>query len=177
MPVPKRSNRKNVPLADFNLCCGEHGSSQVQVCNRLEFNLLEFNPLEFKLLEFKLCRKVLCLQMCLHHQTHRQCHRGRCLCQCLRQVPRCSPSRYPQRQRTRKLHRGLTEMRLAHERGDPLPTVAEAKMQMAKAAIFRSNPLGMLDPQTGGSEGSSDAGGSSRSCHIPLVRATDQQDM
>ena len=39
-------------------------------------------------------------------------------------------------------------MRLAHERGDPIPTVAEAKMQMAKAAIFRSNPMGMLDPQT-----------------------------
>ena len=42
---------------------------------------------------------------------------------------------------------GINRMRLAHERGDPIPTVAEAKMQMAKAAIFRSNPLGMLDPQ------------------------------
>ena len=33
---------------------------------------------------------------------------------------------------------GINRMRLAHERGDPLPTVAQAEMQMAKAAIFRS---------------------------------------
>ena len=39
-------------------------------------------------------------------------------------------------------------MRLAHERGDPLPTVAQAQMQRAKAAIFRSHPTGVLDPQS-----------------------------
>ena len=44
--------------------------------------------------------------------------------------------------------RGINRMRLAHERGDPLPTVAQAKMQMAKAAIFRSHPTGVLDPQS-----------------------------
>ena len=43
---------------------------------------------------------------------------------------------------------GINRMRLAHERGDPIPTVAQAKMQMAKAAIFRSRPTGVLDPQS-----------------------------
>ena len=43
---------------------------------------------------------------------------------------------------------GINRMRLAHERGDPIPTVAQAKMQMAKAAIFRSHPTGVLDPQS-----------------------------
>ena len=43
---------------------------------------------------------------------------------------------------------GINRMRLAHERGDPVPTVAQAQMQRAKAAIFRSNPMGVLDPQS-----------------------------
>ena len=43
---------------------------------------------------------------------------------------------------------GINRMRFAHEHGDPIPTVAEAQMQRAKAAIFRSNPMGVLDPQT-----------------------------
>ena len=43
---------------------------------------------------------------------------------------------------------GISRMRLAHERGDPIPTVAQAKMQMAKAAIFRSRPTGVLGPQS-----------------------------
>ena len=43
---------------------------------------------------------------------------------------------------------GINRMRLAHERGDPIPTVAQAQMQRAKAAIFRSHPTGVLDPQS-----------------------------
>ena len=43
---------------------------------------------------------------------------------------------------------GINRMRLAHERGDPLPTVAQAQMQRAKAAIFRSHPTGVWDPQS-----------------------------
>ena len=42
---------------------------------------------------------------------------------------------------------GINRMRLAHERGDPLPTVEEAKVQRAKAAIFRSNLGQTVDPQ------------------------------
>ena len=42
---------------------------------------------------------------------------------------------------------GINRMRLAHERGDPLPTVEEAKVQRAKAAIFRSNLSQTVDPQ------------------------------
>ena len=43
---------------------------------------------------------------------------------------------------------GINRMRLAHERGDPIATVAQAQMQRAKAAIFRSHPTGVLDPQS-----------------------------
>ena len=43
---------------------------------------------------------------------------------------------------------GINQMRLAHEHGDPIPTVAQAQMQRAKAAIFRSHPTGVLDPQS-----------------------------
>ena len=60
---------------------------------------------------------------------------------------------------------GINRMRLAHERGDPIPTVAQAKMQMAKAAIFRSRPTGVLDPQSVAKAiGNCNSGGRTRSC-------------
>ena len=42
---------------------------------------------------------------------------------------------------------GINRMRLSHERGDPLPSASEVDMRKAKAVIFHSNPLGVLDQQ------------------------------
>ena len=146
--------------------------SPVHVCNHLEFN-----PQEFKLREFRLCRKVLCLQMCLRHPTHLQCHRGLCHCLCLRQMLqwRCTPSKFPQHPRTRKLHRGLTgwdwPMNVeTHSRQLRRPRFREPKLLSFAATWARQWTLRWWQKRWR-------RRWKLQACHIPLVRATDQQDM
>ena len=133
MPVPKRPNRKNVPLADFNLAVASMAkpSASVQPPG-IQASGIQAAPKSTLLADVPASSSAPPMsqgpmpQMGAPMQTK----------------PVSTAATNPE------TSQGINRMRLAHERGDPIPTVAEAKMQMAKAAIFRSNPMGMLDPQT-----------------------------
>ena len=142
MPVPKRPNRKNVPLADFNLAVANmvKPSASVQPpgiqssgiqSSGIQAPGIQAVPKSTLLADVPASSNAPPMpqgpmpQMGAPMQTK----------------PVSTAATDPE------TSQGINRMRLAHERGDPIPTVAEAKMQMAKAAIFRSSPLGMLDPQ------------------------------
>ena len=138
MPVPKRPNRKNVPLADFNHAVANMAKPSASVqppgiqFSGIQAPGIQAVPKSTLLADVPASSNAPPMsqgpmpQMGAPMQTK----------------PVSTAATNPE------TSQGINRMRLAHERGDPIPTVAEAKMQMAKAAIFRSNPLGMLDPQT-----------------------------
>ena len=128
-PVPKRPSRKNVPLAEFNRTVagmakpgGMVQSPGIQAVEKGR-TLLADVPASSNAPPMS---QGPVLQMDAQMQTR----------------PVSTAATNPE------ASQGINRMRLAHERGDPLPTVAQAKMQMAKAAIFRSHPTGVLDPQS-----------------------------
>ena len=118
-PVPKHPSRKNVPLAEFNRTV----ASMAKPSGVVQSSGIQAVP------------------------------KGSTL---MADVPASSnappmtqgPSPVSTAKTNPETSQGINRMRLAHERGDPIPTVAEAQMQKAKAAIFRSQPMGVLDPQT-----------------------------
>ena len=128
-PVPKRPSRKNVPLAEFNRTVAEMAkpggmvqSPGIQAVAKGS-TLMADVPASSNAPPMSQ-RPV--PQMDAQMQTR----------------PVSTAATNPE------TSQGINRMSLAHERGDPFPTVAQAKMQMAKAAIFRSRPTGVLDPQS-----------------------------
>ena len=128
-PVPKRPSRKNVPLAEFNRTVAEMAkpggmvqSSGIQAVAKGS-TLLANVPASSNAPPMA---QGPAPPMVAQMQTR----------------PVSTATTNPE------TSQGINRMRLAHERGDPIPTVAQAKMQMAKAAIFRSRPTGVLDPQS-----------------------------
>ena len=139
MPVPKRPNRKNVPLADFNHAVANmvKPSASVQIpgiqSSGIQAPGIQAMPKSTLLANVPASSNAPPMSQGPMPMPQTSAP--------MQTKPVSTAATNPE------TSQGINRMRLAHERGDPIPTVAEAKMQMAKAAIFRSNPLGMLDPQ------------------------------
>ena len=134
IPVPKRPNRKNVPLAEFNRTVAEMAKPGAVVPPPgIQASGIQAAPKGSALLaDVPASSNAPPMSQGPMPQMGAQ----------MQTKPVSTAATNPE------TSQGINRMRLAHERGDPIPTVAEAKMQMTKAAIFRSNPLGVLDPQT-----------------------------
>ena len=134
IPVPKRPNRKNVPLAEFNRTVAEMAKPGAVVPPPgIQASGIQAAPKSSALLaDVPASSNAPPMSQGSMPQMGAQ----------MQTKPVSTAATNPE------TSQGINRMRLAHERGDPIPTVAEAKMQMAKAAIFRSNPMGVLDPQT-----------------------------
>ena len=141
MPVPKRPNRKNVPLADFNHAVANMAkpSACVQPSGiqspGIQAPGIQAVPKSTLLADVPasssappMSQGPMPLPM---PQTNVPMQ--------TKQVSTASTNP--------ETSQGINRMRLSHERGDPLPTVEEAKVQRAKAAIFRSNLGQTVDPQ------------------------------
>ena len=146
MPVPKRPNRKNVPLADFNHAVANmvKPSASVQPPG-IQFSGIQSSGIQAPGMQ-AVPKSTLLADVPASSNAPPMSQGPMPM-----PMPQTGAPMQPKPVSTAATNpetsQGINRMRLAHERGDPLPTVAEAKMQMAKAAIFRSNPLGMLDPQ------------------------------
>ena len=141
MPMPKRPNRKNVPLADFNHAVANMAkpSACVQPSGiqspGIQAPGIQAVPKSTLLADVPASSSAPPMsqgpmplpmpQTSVPMQT--------------KQVSTASTNP--------ETSQGINRMRLSHERGDPLPTVEEAKVQRAKAAIFRSNLSQTVDPQ------------------------------
>ena len=123
-PVPKRPSRKNVPLAEFNRTVAEMAKPGGMVQSSGIQAVAKGSTLLANVPASSNAPPM--APMDAQMQTR----------------PVSTATTNPE------TSQGINRMRLAHERGDPIPTVAQAKMQMAKAAIFRSRPTGVLDPQS-----------------------------
>ena len=141
MPMPKRPNRKNVPLADFNHAVANMAkpSACVQPSGiqspGIQAPGIQAVPKSTLLADVPasssappMSQGPMPLPM---PQTNVPMQ--------TKQVSTASTNP--------ETSQGINRMRLSHERGDPLPTVEEAKVQRAKAAIFRSNLSQTVDPQ------------------------------
>ena len=141
MPMPKRPNRKNVPLADFNHAVANMAkpSACVQPSGiqspGMQAPGIQAVPKSTLLADVPASSSAPPMsqgpmplpmpQTSVPMQT--------------KQVSTASTNP--------ETSQGISRTRLSHERGDPLPTVEEAKVQRAKAAIFRSNLSQTVDPQ------------------------------
>ena len=170
MPVPKRPNRKNVPLADFNHAVANMAkpSACVQPSGiqspGIQAPGIEGVPKSTVLADVPassnappMSQGPMPLPM---PQTNVPMQ--------TKQVSTASTNP--------ETSQGINRMRLSHERGDPLPTVEEAKVQRASkllsfaATWARQWTLRWWQKRWR-------RRWKLQACHIPLVRATDQQDM
>ena len=146
MPVPNRSNRKNVPLADFNHAVANmvKPSASVQPPG-IQYSGIQSSGIQAPGIQ-AVPKSTLLADVPASSNAPPMSQGPMPM-----PMPRTGAPMQPKPVSTAATNpetsQGINRMRLAHERGGPLPTVAEAKMQMAKAAIFRSKLLGMLDQQ------------------------------
>ena len=141
MPVPKRPNRKNVPLADFNHAV----ANMVKPSASVQPSGIQSSGIQAPGIQ-AVPKSTLLADVPASSSAPPMSQGPMPL-----PMPQTSAPMQTKQVSTASTNpetsQGINRMRLAHERGDPIPTVVEAQMQRAKAAIFRSNPLGMLDPQ------------------------------
>ena len=141
MPVPKRPNRKNVPLADFNHAV----ANMVKPSACVQPSGIQSPGIQAP--GIQAVPKSTLLANVLASSNAPPMSQGPMPLP----MPQTSASMQTKQVSTASTNpetsQGINRMRLAHERGDPLPTVEEAKVQRAKAAIFRSNLGQTVDPQ------------------------------
>ena len=104
MPVPKRPNRKNIPLADFNHAV----ANMVKPSACVQPSGIQSPGIQAPGIQ-AVPKSTLLANVPASSNAPPMSQGPMPLnCLCLRQVHRCRPSKFPQRPRTRRLHRGLT---------------------------------------------------------------------
>ena len=121
-PVPKRSNRKNVPLAEHNRAIAGMAKPAAGTPPIAKSTLLANVPASSNAPPMT---QGPIPEMMVQPPTK----------------PVSTAMTNPE------TSQGINRMRLAHERGDSIPSASEVDMRKAKAVIFHSNPLGVLDQQ------------------------------
>ena len=103
MPVPKRPNRKNVPLADFNHAVANMAKPSACV----QPSGIQSPGIQAPGIQ-AVPKSTLLADVPASSNAPPMSQGPMPLPICLRQMHRCRPSKFPQHPRTRKLHRGLT---------------------------------------------------------------------
>eukprot|EP00434_Breviolum_minutum_P042462 symbB.v1.2.037795.t1/scaffold5682.1/size24650/1 len=141
MPVPKRPNRKNVPLADFNHAV----ANMVKPSASVQPSGIQSPTIQGPGIQ-AVPKSTLLADVPASSNAPPMSQGPMPL-----PMPQTSATMQTKQVSTASTNpetsQGINRVRLAHELGDPLPTVEEAKVQRAKAAIFRSNLGQTVDPQ------------------------------